>query len=48
MGLIYRKQPEVSFEEKEETVVVKSVKRIHCGASIPKDSKYCKECSRKQ
>ena len=48
LGLLYRKPAEPSSLEKEDIQMVKMVKRIHCNASIPKVSKYCKECSKKQ
>jgi len=48
LGLLYRKPAETPSMKKEDIQTVKMVKCIHCSASIPKDSKYCKECSKKQ
>ena len=48
IGLLYRKHTESPTEKKEDIQTVKMIKCIHCNASIPKDSKYCKECSKKQ
>jgi hypothetical protein len=48
LGLLYRKPTEVTSVKEEETQVVKISKCIHCGFSIPRDSKFCKECGKKQ
>jgi hypothetical protein len=47
LGLLYRK-PETPAIKKEKIRTVEMVNCIHCGASIPKGSKHCNECGKKQ
>lgn len=48
IGILYRKPAETPSMKKEDIQTVKMIKCIHFGASIPKDSKYCKECGKTQ